>query len=222
MIRVVLVLTLSLAFGGAIAQPQATPSLRTINLVTFAGGFNLPTFVAQRQGFFTKHGVDVNLRYTPNSVYLITGLVEGRFDITTSAIDNLVAYQEGQGEAPLKVQPDLVAFLGFDDANLNLVALPEVKSIGDLRGKDLGVDALTTGFAFVLREMVEKAGMKDSDVKYDCLIANSAPRCSPLRSTCRLNRRDSPGLATRPIYWAHIRDAPHLACEDGSRTTKRR
>ncbi|TMH35029.1 MAG: ABC transporter substrate-binding protein [Betaproteobacteria bacterium] len=166
MIRVVLVLTLSLAFGGAIAQPQATPSLRTINLVTFAGGFNLPTFVAQRQGFFTKHGVDVNLRYTPNSVYLITGLVEGRFDITTSAIDNLVAYQEGQGEAPLKVQPDLVAFLGFDDANLNLVALPEVKSIGDLRGKDLGVDALTTGFAFVLREMVEKAGMKDSDVKY--------------------------------------------------------
>jgi ABC-type nitrate/sulfonate/bicarbonate transport system substrate-binding protein len=152
--------------AGAWAQAQPAPALRTINLITFAGGFNLPTFVAQRQGFFARHGVDVNVRYTPNSVYLMTGLVEGRFDLTISTMDNLVAYQEGQGEAPLKRELDLVAFLGFDDANLNLMALPEVKNIGDLRGKDLGVDALTTGFAFVLREMIERAGMKDSDVKY--------------------------------------------------------
>jgi ABC-type nitrate/sulfonate/bicarbonate transport system substrate-binding protein len=152
---------------GATAHAQPAPPLRMINVIGFAGGFNLPTFVAQRQGFFAKHGVEINLRYTPNSVYLMTGLIEGRFDLTTSAvIDNLVAYQEGQGEAPVKVAPDLVAFMGFDNAFLSLVAVPEVKSITDLRGKDLAVDALTTGFAFVLHEMLGRAGLKDSDVKY--------------------------------------------------------
>ncbi|HXX82550.1 MAG TPA: ABC transporter substrate-binding protein [Casimicrobiaceae bacterium] len=164
--RFMSIVVLSLAGGSAMAQPQL-PALRTINVITFAGGLNLPTYVAQRQGFFAKHGVDVNLRYTPSSAYLMTGLIEGRFDlVATAAIDNLVAYQEGQGEAPVQVQPDLVALLGTDDGFLNLVALPEVKGVTDLRGKDLGVDALTTGFAFVLREMVERAGIKDSEVKY--------------------------------------------------------
>jgi ABC-type nitrate/sulfonate/bicarbonate transport system substrate-binding protein len=164
--RFVSLVVFCVAGGSTIAQAQP-PALRTINAITFPGGLNLPTYVAQRQGFFTKHGVDVNLRYTPNSVYLMTGLIEGRFDLAaTAAIDNLVAYQEGQGEAPVKVQPDLVAFLGTDDGFLNLVALAQVKSVTDLRGKDLGVDALTTGFAFVLREMVERAGIKDSEVKY--------------------------------------------------------
>ena len=165
--RFVSIVAFSLVGGGATAQSQPAPALHTINVITFAGGLNLPTYVAQRQGFFAKHGVDVNLRYTPNSVHLMTGLIEGRFDlVATAAIDNLVAYQEGQGEAPVKVQPDLVAFMGTDDGFLNLVALPEVKGVADLRGGDLGVDAVSTGFAFVLREMVERAGIKDSEVKY--------------------------------------------------------
>jgi ABC-type nitrate/sulfonate/bicarbonate transport system substrate-binding protein len=137
----------------------------TINVITFAGGFNLHTYVAQRQGFFAKHGVEVNLRYTPSSIYLMTGLIEGRFDIATGGFDNVVAYQEGQGEAPTKAAPDLAAILGLDNAFLNLVAVPEVKYIADLRGKELGVDALTTGFAFVGREMLERAGIKESEVK---------------------------------------------------------
>jgi len=147
-------------------SPTSTPPPTSLRVIAFDGGWNLPIWAAQRQGFFEAQGVAVQLSFTPTSVFLMTSLVDGRSDIALALMDNVVAYQEGQGEAPLKVQPDLVAFLGFDDANLNLVALPEVKSIGDLRGKDLGVDALTTGFAFVLREMVEKAGMKDSDVKY--------------------------------------------------------
>ena len=175
------------------AQAQPTPALRMINLITFGGGVNLPIYVAQRQGFFAKHGVDINLRYTPNSVYLMTGLLEGRFDIATSSIDNLVAYQEGQGEAPVKVQPDLVAFMGLENGFLNLVALPDVKTIGDLRGKDIGVDALTTGFAFVAREMMERAGIKDSDVKY------VGAGGTPLRYAALLDRKFAATLLVTPF-----------------------
>jgi ABC-type nitrate/sulfonate/bicarbonate transport system substrate-binding protein len=158
-----LVLVFVSLFASVLRAQPTTP--QSINLITFAGGFNLYTYVAQRQGFFAKHGVEVSVRYTPNSVYLMTGLTEGRFDIATASIDNLVAYQEGQGEAPTKVAPDLAAILGFDGGFLTLVAAPEVKTIGDLRGKDFAVDALTTGFAFVARDMFERAGINGSEVK---------------------------------------------------------
>jgi ABC-type nitrate/sulfonate/bicarbonate transport system substrate-binding protein len=191
--RFMLVAVLCVAGLATTVRAQPAPALHTINVITFAGGFNLSTFVAQRQGFFAKHGVEINLRYTPNSVYLMTGLIEGRFDITTTAIDNLVAYQEGQGEAPVKVQPDLVAFMGLENGFLNLVALPEVKNISDLRGKDLAVDALTTGFAFVLHEMMERAGVKDSEVKY--VRAGG----TPLRYAALLERKFAATLLSSPF-----------------------
>jgi len=193
MLRFILVAALCAPGVGATVHAQPAPALRPINVITFGGGVNLPIFAAQRQGFFAKHGVEINLRYTPNSVYLMTGLIEGRFDIATSSIDNLVAYQEGQGEAPVKVQPDLVAFMGLENGFLNLVAIPEVKSVGELRGKDLGVDALTTGFAFVLREMVEKAGLKDSDVKY------VGAGGTPLRYAALLERKFAATLLASPF-----------------------
>jgi ABC-type nitrate/sulfonate/bicarbonate transport system substrate-binding protein len=123
----------------------------------------------------------------------MTGLIEGRFDIASAAIDNLVAYQEGQGEAPVKAQPDLVAIMGLENGFLNLVAVPEVKSVSDLRGKDLGVDALSTGFAFVLREMVDKAGIKDSEVKYTRFGG------TPLRYAALLERKFAATLLSTPF-----------------------
>lgn len=36
--------------------------LRAINAITFGGGYSLPAWVAQRQGFFAKYGVAVNLK----------------------------------------------------------------------------------------------------------------------------------------------------------------
>jgi ABC-type nitrate/sulfonate/bicarbonate transport system substrate-binding protein len=179
--------------AGALANAQPAPQLRTINVITFGGGVNLPIFIAQRQGFFAKHGIEINLRYTPSSVYLMTGLIEGRFDIASAAIDNLVAYQEGQGEAPVKAQPDLVAIMGLENGFLNLVALPEVKTVADLRGKDLGVDAVSTGFAFVLREMVDKAGIEDSEVKYARFGG------TPLRYAALLDRKFAATLLSTPF-----------------------
>lgn len=191
--RLVFVAVACLLGASPLAHAQPTAPLRPINVITFGGGVNLPIFVAQRQGFFAKHGVEINLRYTPSSVYLMTGLIEGRFDIASAAIDNLVAYQEGQGEAPVKAQPDLVAIMGLENGFLNLVALPEVKTVADLRGKDLGVDALSTGFAFVLREMVDKAGIKDSEVKYARFGG------TPLRYAALLERKFAATLLSTPF-----------------------
>ena len=141
--------------------PPAQP--KTVNLIVFPGGFNWPVWVAQEKGLFAKNGIEVRITPTPSSVFQLTNLIDGKFDIAMTAIDNLIAYREGQGEVP-KPGPDLFAFMGGDNGFLRLVTVPEVKSFGDLRGKTLSVDALTTGYAFVLLEILERNGLqKDRD-----------------------------------------------------------
>ena len=145
-----------LLLAGCAAQP---PAPQTVNVIVFPGGFNWPIWVAQEKRLFAKNGLDVKLTPTPSSVFQLTNLIEGKFDIAMTAIDNLIAYREGQGEAKVD-GPDLIAFMGGDNGFLRLVAVPEVKSYGDLRNKTLSVDARTTGYAFVLFEMMERAGLR--------------------------------------------------------------
>jgi len=141
--------------------PPAPP--KTVNLIVFPGGFNWPIWVAQEKGLFAENGLEAKITPTPSSVFQLTNLIDGKFDIAMTAIDNLIAYREGQGEVP-KPGPDLFAFMGGDNGFLRLVTVPEVKSFGDLRGKTLSVDALTTGYAFVLLEILERNGLqKDRD-----------------------------------------------------------
>ena len=141
--------------------------LQTLNVVVFPGGFNLPLWAAERQGFFERNGIRVVLTPTPSSTFQIQGLAEGRFDIAMTAIDNVVAYQEGQGEARIPDDPDLFAFMGADNGFLSLVGGRGIKSVGELRGRKLSVDAMTTGYAFVLRELLARNGIAESDVTFE-------------------------------------------------------
>ena len=168
-------------------------NLQTINMITFGGGYSLPAWVAQRQGFFARHGIAVNITYTPNSVYLMTHLIEGRFDIAVTAIDNLIAYQEGQGEAVFQGECDLAAFMGVDDSFQSLMAAPDIQSVADLRGRKIAVDALTTGYAFILREMIARAGMTDADVIYERTGGG------PLRLRAMLDGKYAAGLLATPL-----------------------
>jgi len=154
-----LMVTLALALGAcASVAPEPSRSLTPVNLIVFPGGFNWPIWVAQEKGLFAKHGIDVKITPTPSSVFQLTNLIDGKFDIAMTAIDNLIAYREGQGEAP-KIGPDLFAFMGGDNGFLRLVTIPEVRTFDQLRGKTLSVDALTTGYAFVLLEIMERRGL---------------------------------------------------------------
>jgi ABC-type nitrate/sulfonate/bicarbonate transport system substrate-binding protein len=136
--------------------------VKSVHVIVFPGGFNWPIWVAQEKGCFARNGIDVALTLTPNSVFQLTGLIEGKFDIAMTGIDNLIAYREGQGEVKLD-GPDLFSFMGSDTAFLRLVTVPEVKSIPELRGKVVSVDARTTGFAFVLLELLERGGLTEAD-----------------------------------------------------------
>jgi len=151
------------ATTGADAQaPPPTP----LRVIAFDGGWNLPVWAAQRQGFFEAQGVSVQLSYTPTSVYLITKLLDGTFDIALGGMDNIVAYQEGQGEAKIPDNPDLFAFLGGDEGFASIVAAPGVKSFAELKARTVSVDAMTTGYAFMVRELFTRNGIAETDVSF--------------------------------------------------------
>ena len=159
------------------ARAQA-PANVTVNV--FPGGFNWPSFVGQQKGFFERNGITVMLQATPNSVAQMTGLAEGKFDIAFTAFDNIVAYVEGQGEAPIGPQPEFFAFLGSDSGFLSLVVAPDIKRFSDLKGKTLSVDARTTGYAFVLFDILRRNGLAKDDYKIE-KVGGSPLRWDALR-----------------------------------------
>ena len=85
--------------------------LAPVSVIVFPGGFNWPIWAAQVNGYFERHGIIVNLTPTPNSAFQLTNLIDGKFDIAMTAIDNVVAYDEKQGEASTMANPDLIASL---------------------------------------------------------------------------------------------------------------
>jgi ABC-type nitrate/sulfonate/bicarbonate transport system substrate-binding protein len=150
-----------------------------LSLSVFPGGFNLPLWAAERQGFFEEQGLRVVLTPTPSSTYQMQGLAEGRFDIAMTAFDNVVAYQEGQGEAKIPANPDMFAFMGSDNGFLSVIGGKDVHSLQELKGRKLAVDALTTGYAFVLRELLSRAGVAESDVTFE-RMGGALPRFQEL------------------------------------------
>ncbi len=162
--RIAAATVLLAAAGAAFAQGP-----KPLEVIAFGGGGNWPVWAAEDKGLFAKNGIAVKLSFTPNSVEQIRNLMSGKYDLGTTAYDNVVAYQEGQGETELPTQPDLFAFMGGYSGSLRFVTQPDIKTYAALKGKTVGVDAATTGFAFILYKLAAMNGLSMSDYKIEKL-----------------------------------------------------
>lgn len=136
-----------------------------VRVIAFPGAPNLPVFAALERGYFAEEGVDVVLTTTPSSVFQMEKFNEGTFDIAFTAFDNIVAYHEGMGAVPLSNASDFRVIMGATQIELSAVVAPGIKQAVDLRGKTLALDAVGTGFAFVLYAMLEQLGLNSTDYK---------------------------------------------------------
>jgi ABC-type nitrate/sulfonate/bicarbonate transport system substrate-binding protein len=149
----------------ALGQAAPAHAQKSITINSFKGSNVWPIWAAQKQGFFAKEGLATRNVYTVSSITQMTGLIKGEFDVVTTAFDNVVAYDLGDGSPDAPKDPGLIAFLGSNDGALSLVARPEIKSVKELKGRELAVDAISTGFAFVLQEMLAREGLHAGDYK---------------------------------------------------------
>lgn len=150
--------------------PTATAQgLQPVSLIAFPGMGNWPVRLAQDKGWFAQNGIAVRLTPTPSSVYQITNFAQGKFDIAMTSIDNVIAYMEGQGEVPLPSKPDFFVFMGGSPSVPSLVTAPQITDYSQIKGKSVAVDATTTGYAFVLFDLLKRHGLQRSDYKVDAL-----------------------------------------------------
>jgi ABC-type nitrate/sulfonate/bicarbonate transport system substrate-binding protein len=161
---VAMLLALQCAVVPLAARAQAPETALQVN--SFRGAGNLPIWIAQHEGLFARRGIAVALSYPNGSVDQFKGLAEGRYPVVVSAFDNIVAYHSGQGPAEVGAITDLVAVMGIDSGFLSLMASPDIEQVKDLRGRKLAVDSLTTGFSFALRDILQRAGLKETDVTF--------------------------------------------------------
>src|ERR1700732_1339124 len=104
-------------------RDASAQTLRKLRVIVFPGGGNgWPIWVAQRQGFFAREGLEVEVTPTPGSVYQMTHLISGDFDIAHTAMDNVVAYTENVGEVTFAGMNALVAVMGGDNGFLHVLA----------------------------------------------------------------------------------------------------
>jgi ABC-type nitrate/sulfonate/bicarbonate transport system substrate-binding protein len=143
-----------------------------LRVISFPGGANLPLWVAEDKGLFAREQLNVRVSPTPSSVELVQSLMKNEEDIAMAAFDNVVAYQERQGEVQLSA-PDFFAFMGISRGNVRLVVSPDVKSYDDLRGKTLAVDAVATGYSLVLQKLLQLGGLKEGDYRLESVGATA-------------------------------------------------
>ncbi|MEE8223232.1 MAG: ABC transporter substrate-binding protein [Alphaproteobacteria bacterium] len=151
-----------------------TETATPIELICFPGAPNLPIFAAQDLGAFEDAGLIVNLSTTPSSAYQAEHLIDGTFQMAGTAFDNIVAYQEGQGVFKPIAPPDLFVFMGATQVQIAFITAPDVKTHADVKGRKLALDALATGFAFILYEMLARGGLGPDD--YEVVAVGATPQ----------------------------------------------
>jgi ABC-type nitrate/sulfonate/bicarbonate transport system substrate-binding protein len=146
---------------------------KSIKIIAFPGSPNLPLFAAIQNKCFLDLGLDVSLTTTPSSLYQFQAFQAGEFDIAFTAFDNIVAYQEGQGAAKFETPTDFRVIMGATQVELSAVVHASINQAQDLKGKSLALDAVGTGFAFVLYAMLEQLGLPMTD--YDRVAVGATP-----------------------------------------------
>jgi ABC-type nitrate/sulfonate/bicarbonate transport system substrate-binding protein len=147
--------------------------MTALSVIAFPGAPNLPIFAAQEEGYFAEAGIDLTFETTPSSVYQFERFATGAFDIAFTAFDNVVAYSEGQGAAKVDPMPEFRAVLGATQIELSLIVSSDISSVEDLRGKSLALDAVSTGFAYVLYDMLAQRGLDRGD--YEVVAVGATP-----------------------------------------------
>jgi len=121
-------------------------------------GINAPLWYATEQNLFQKYGLEVELIYIPTALQVTRVVLTG---------DSQIAFSGGAPVVNAVLSGADLVFIG-GVANVPafyMMALPEIKSVADLKGKTVGVTRFGSSTDFALRYLVQKNGFNpDKDL----------------------------------------------------------
>jgi ABC-type nitrate/sulfonate/bicarbonate transport system substrate-binding protein len=139
--------------------------LRKIRLNVFR--IDAATVAARVNGYFAAEGIEVDITPTPNSTEQMRGVSQGKFEIVSTAADNVLAWSGRAGA-------EIVTIAQVSDKIvLPVFVRPEIHNWSDLKGKRLAADAVDTAFALVLRRILLDHGLDMTTGDYE-LVALGA------------------------------------------------
>src|SRR6516164_3040919 len=138
---------------GAMSAATAQTELK---VMVFPGLSNFSIYAAQHKNLFAKHGLAIELLYTPNSDVLRNGLAKGDHQIAHAAVDNAVAMVE-------LAKADVAIVTGGDNGFNRIFVQPEINAYAELRGKTVVVDAPNTAYALLLYKVLKDSGLNKGD-----------------------------------------------------------
>ncbi len=171
--------TLSLMMGGALlaaalvagATPAAAQGKKLILAVPgvppiFA---SVIAYVGEKQGFFKKHGANVEIRPFDNGTAAARAVIAGDIDLAFSPTPPVIN-QISNANVPL------VGVYGMANPDWVLSTTESGKTCKDVVGQEVGVDSIGGARSAALRAMLTGCpGVKIEDTKQVALGSNTAP-----------------------------------------------
>ena len=154
------------------AQNQAQAEPLTLrygqSYSTLRSIFALPIVVAQRQGFFSREGLDfqVVVPLPGGSDKMIDALHDGTVEVTHVATPFLIRKVLAGSDATAIAAE-------FNNPIYSLVAKPGIKSFADLKGKRLGFADQGGTITLSIRKLLALHGLKDGD--YEMKVIEGTP-----------------------------------------------
>lgn len=143
-----------------------TPPAAHLRIGVFAQ--SIPAMAAVSEGFYADYNLTVEYLQVSSSTQQFEYLRDGLYDIVMTSPDNVANYRLNSSNA-LGATIDQIAFLGLDNAQkLALVTQPGISSPSELAGKVIAVDSPSSGFAYVIYEILAQYGLQ-RDVDYTVL-----------------------------------------------------
>jgi len=140
--------------------------------LTVTGYFRTPAFlVAAHKGVFAKERLDVDFHLVRLAPEHNQGLAEGRWPITLSSIDTMLARSTQDGV-------DFVAFLEAEEGlSVQMVVRPQIKSFADLRGKLFAADPVDSNYDLIRNKIMRDHGIPESEYRIE-ILGNSSVRAT--------------------------------------------
>jgi NitT/TauT family transport system substrate-binding protein len=124
------------------------------------------TYVAKEEGFFKKHGVDVEVRNFDSGAAAAQAVVAGSIDASLSPTPVIVRMISNAGV-------DLVSFYGMPNPDWLLGSIdPALSKCQDVKGQGVGVDSIGGARAVALEQLIRPCGLKVDQVKLVPLSTN--------------------------------------------------
>jgi NitT/TauT family transport system substrate-binding protein len=146
-----------------ILSPRAQAAEKDLQKLTVGytpiSGAAIPFFIAVEERIFQKHGLEVSPVFMGGSPLINSAILAGEFPI---------GYTGGGAVLSSRLSgSDLIAIASpLPVLTIDGWSKPEIKSIGDLRGKRIGVTRFGASSYFSALSMLEAGGIKPSEVTF--------------------------------------------------------